>query len=138
MQRIRAKRPDETIPRPSSPPSVLNPLRQKQVRVVRPLVESIRTEHQVPPVRAEHGEAVELLRMGDALESGPVQTDHVDLELAALRILVVRAEEDPLPVRMPVRREVRTREVGDLPLVRAVRVHDPDIQVARPSPSSRW
>lgn len=47
---------------PLPPPTrLLDPLRDEDVRVVRALVVPIRPEHEVAPVRAEHGEAVEAL-----------------------------------------------------------------------------
>ena len=43
----------------------------------------------------------------------------------------VRSENDALPVRQPVRREIRGAVVRHLMFVRAVGIHHPDFQVAR-------
>ncbi len=87
---------------------------------------------QLPAVRAEHGEPVEIGRGGDLFQPGAVDVYRVEIELAASRGLVVGREDDPLAVRVPVGREVGAPQMGDLMRVAPVGVGHPELQVAGP------
>ena len=78
---------------------------------------AVRREREPLAVGREHREAVEARRVGDALEAGAVDVHRPDVELAALRVAVVRREEDASSRRDEERRERGGVEVRDLPRV---------------------
>src|SRR5256886_13451334 len=55
----------------------------------------------------------------DLLQPAAAQVDEVEVEVARLGVPVIRREDDPLPVRMEIRREARARQVRHLPLARS-------------------
>src|SRR4029079_14200482 len=57
-------------------------------------VVAVGREDQVRAVRREHREPVEGRVVGDALEAGAIDIDQVQLEVALLRVLVIRREDD--------------------------------------------
>ena len=86
---------------------------------------AIRAKHEVLAVAREHWKRIEHTAMRDLLEMRAVLFDHKEIELAVLRILEIRGEDDPLAIRMEVRREARTVQMRYLPLVRAIGIHHP-------------
>src|SRR5690606_32070527 len=110
----------------------LVPLRDEDVRVPLARRTAVGCEDQVLAVGAEHREAVEHGARRHALEVLPVDVDQVEIEVAPRRIAEIGAEDDPAAGGVPVRREVRCAVVGDAALVRPVRVHHVDVQLARP------
>ena len=76
---------------------------------------AVRREHELLAVRREHREPVERVVVRHALEAGAVDIDQIEIEIAPLRVVDVRREDQALAVRMPRRREVRAAELRDLP-----------------------
>ena len=66
------------------PSGALHPLGDEDVGVTGVARVSVRREDQVLPVRAEHGKAVELLRVRDPFQTGAVHIHREELEVAAL------------------------------------------------------
>src|SRR5690349_4409066 len=90
--------------------------------------------HEALAVGSEHREGVEILEKGDSLLPTAVLVDDVEIEVAAaLGICLVGSEDDPLAIGMVERREICCAITRDLPLVTAVSVHHPDLQVAWPN-----
>src|SRR3990172_3057840 len=110
----------------------LRPLGHEYVRLSRDRPMPIGGKDQLGAVWREHWEPVEVPVRGDLHESRTVHVHEVEIEVAGPWILVVRREDDPPAVGMEIRCEVGPAEVRDLPLVRAVRVHDPQLHMARP------
>ena len=54
----------------------------------------------LPAVVREHGKRIELRRRRDLLQAGAVHVDHVQIEVASARVLVVGREDDALGVGM--------------------------------------
>ena len=88
----------------------------------------LRREHELLAVGREHREAVEAGLAGDPLEAAAVVADQVDVEGAAARVRVVAREDDALAVGVEVGREGGRTEIRQLPLVAAVRVHQPHLE----------
>src|SRR5262249_13002812 len=68
----------------------------------------------------------------DPLEARAVDVDHIEIEVASLRVVGVAREDDPLAVGMEVRREAGLAKLRHLTQVRAVAVHDEDLEPRRP------
>ena len=79
-------------------------------------------------VRRPHREAVELLEEGDLLEAAPVEVDEAEVEVAALRVADVGAEDHLRAGGVEERREVGGAVVGEALDVRAVGVGDVDVE----------
>src|SRR4029079_12072003 len=75
------------------------PVGDEDVGVAGLRVVAVGRKDQVRAVRREHREAVEGRVVRDAFEAGAIDIDEVQLEVALLRVLVVRREDDPLAVR---------------------------------------
>src|SRR5688500_11493779 len=80
---------------------LLLPLGDEHVRLPLGLRIAIRREHEMLPVRREHREAIERAVVGDALETGAVDVDQVEIEVPTPRIVHVRGEDDPLAIGVP-------------------------------------
>src|SRR5688500_969249 len=107
------------------------PVRDEDVRFTGLRVGAIRGPHESSPVRAELREAVELRVGGHLFQPRAVDVDEVQVKITAARILVIRRENDPRTIGSEERSEVGAAEVGDLTLVRAIGVHDPDLHLVR-------
>src|SRR3990172_1284176 len=114
--------------------SLLIPIRNKYVRLAPLLRVPVRGPGQFPAVRGEHREAVEHGIIRDPLKSCAVDVYDIDLEIMAVLFYVlapvvhVARKDEPLSVRMPRWREIGRPVVQDHLLVRAVNVHDPEIE----------
>src|SRR6185369_11254647 len=77
----------------------------------------------------EHGEPIERVVVGDALEAGAIQVDEIDVEVAALRVGRVRREDQTLAVGMPRRREIGPAKFRNLTLTAAIPVHHEQLEL---------
>ena len=85
-----------------------------------------RCPDELAAVRRRHGQAVEAVRVGDPDRFlRALRVDDEDLEV--LETELVRGEEDVLARGVLVRGPAHRAEVGQLPLVRAVEIHRPDV-----------
>src|SRR5712692_10751887 len=84
-----------------------HPIRDKDVRLALNLIVSVRCEHQLLSVGAEHRKSVECRIESDSFEPRAVDVDRVEIEVPALRISHVRREDDALAVWEEIRSEVR-------------------------------
>ena len=58
--------------------------------------------------------------------------NHEQIKVPAIRIVPVRAEDDPLPVGVPKWREASAGQASDLPKVATISVHDEKLKLSRP------
>src|ERR1051326_69631 len=97
------------------------PPRNEQIRVPSLRVRAVRGPHEEFAVGAEHGEAVEGGRGGDALGvAGTVFVEDEDVELAAARVEDVRGVDDAFAVGGEVGAEVGGAVFRELARVGAV------------------
>src|SRR5207247_1878218 len=80
---------------------LLHPVGDEDVRLPFHLRVAVGCENEAPSVGGKHRETVERLAERDLLEAGSVQVDDEHVEVALLRVLVVRREDQTLAVRMP-------------------------------------
>ena len=92
-----------------------NPVGDEHVRLAFRLGVPVRGEDEVLAVWREHREPVERVVERHAFEARAVHIDQVEIEVAALRVVDVRREDQPLAVRVPGGREVGAAELRDLP-----------------------
>src|SRR6516164_8367452 len=111
---------------------LLHPVGDEDVCLVGSLAVAVGGPDEALPVGGEHGESIEIGVVGDALLSGAVFVDDVEIEVAAIfGIGLIRSKNDALAVGQPIRTKVGRAVSSDLVLVGAVGVHNPDFQVAR-------
>src|SRR5207253_9250030 len=91
---------------------------------------AVRGKRQPLPVWREEREAVEPGSGGDALEPGAVDADRPEVELPPGPVAVVRGEDDALAVGKERGRERGGAEIRHLHRVGAVRVGNPDLELA--------
>ena len=89
---------------------------------------AIRSKHQLLPVGRKHRKAIKGVVVSYALHAGAVRLNHVEIEVAALRIGDVRRENYPLAVGKEIGREAGFVQMRDLSLVRAIGIHHPNLQ----------
>src|SRR5712692_7280376 len=104
----------------TSPSVSLNPIRDKNVRLASHLAVAVRSEHQLLSIRREHRKAIERVIVSDAFQPGAVHINHVEIEIATLRIGDIRRKNYPFSFRKEKRRKTRLIQVRHLPLVRSV------------------
>src|SRR5258708_4528273 len=92
---------------------VLHPIGDEDIRAPRGRPVAIRFPDQLLPIRAEHRKAVEILVEGDLLLTGAITIDDKKIEIAAMGIVHVGGEDDSLPVRHEIGREIRSAVEGD-------------------------
>src|ERR1700740_1349793 len=110
---------------------LFHPISNEDVRLAWLCAVSVRCEHQLLTIRREHRKTIEALVVSDALQPASVDVDYVEIKVAAFRIGDVRRKYYALGVRKEIRRETRCVQMRDLPLVRTVRVHHPNVEHGR-------
>ena len=78
--------------------ALLNPIRDEDIRFALLCTMAIRSKHQLLPVGRKHRKAIKGVVVSYALQAGAVRLNHVEIEIAALRIGNVRRENYPLAV----------------------------------------
>src|SRR5207247_9157792 len=86
---------------------------------------AVRGPHEAFAVGRGHRKGVEFRARRDLLEPGAIEIDEIQIEVARAWVLVVRGEDDALPVRMKERREAGAAEIRNPALVGSVSVHHP-------------
>ena len=109
----------------------LLPVRYEDVRFARLVRMSVRCPYELCPIGTEHRESIERLVERELLETGTVGVYKVEIEISASWTLVIGRKNYTLSVRRPRRTEVRTAKMRDLPLVRAVGIHDEQLDFGR-------
>src|SRR5205823_8954664 len=110
----------------------IDPIGREDVRLPYDFRIAIRREDQVLRVGGKHREAIECFVERDLLEARAVQIDQVHVEVALLRIILIRREYEPPAVRVPRRRKAGGAERCQLPIVPAVAIHHVELELSRP------
>src|SRR5208283_592030 len=107
----------------------LYPIGNEHVGFVGLLAVAMGDPNQLLAIGAEHGEAVEAVAVGDALEARAVDFDGVEFEIAhAAGRSHVGGENDALAVRKERRGEAGGIQAGELALATAIGFHEPDFK----------
>src|SRR2546423_2913433 len=118
--------------------SLLDPVGDEEVRLVRIGIVAVRRPNDAMAIGTEHRKAIEGVRGGHLLEAGSVRIDQEKVEIPELGIrMMVRGEDDFLPVGGPRGTKASRAQMSDLVLAAAVGVHDPEIHLVRPHQSQR-
>src|SRR6267154_1793109 len=99
---------------------------------------AVRRPHQPFAIGGKHGERIEVGIKRNPLLVGAVCIDDIEIEIAAIfGVGLIGSKDDALAVGMEERSEIGRAVVGNLRLVFAVGVHDPDFQVAGTDQAAR-
>src|SRR5436853_6561692 len=96
---------------------LLNPIRDKDIRLALLCSVPIRSKHQLLSIGRKHRKTVERVVVGNPLYPCTVNVNHIKIKITALRIGNVRRENYPFAVGEEVGREAGFVQVSDLSLV---------------------
>src|SRR5216683_4745973 len=117
---------------------LLHPFRNKDIGLVRLFAIAVRRPHQLFAIGGKHWKRIEVGVVRDPFLVSTVSIDDIKIEIAGVFwVGLVGSENDALAVGVEERSEIGRAVVGNLRLVFAVGVHDPNLQVAGTNQAAR-